>query len=65
LIILYLIFILLDRAPEDGGLSHSKRWLRKSAFWRIFANFYPIKLVKEAELDPSKNFIFGRLMMFA
>ncbi|KAF9187790.1 diacylglycerol O-acyltransferase 1 [Haplosporangium sp. Z 767] len=58
LIIIYLLWVLmLDRAPEKGG--RRVQWWRDWVGWRHFAQYYPMTLIKEAELDPSKNYIFG------
>jgi len=57
LIILYLIYIYFDNTAEQGG----KRWdwLCNLTLWKWAAEFFPVRLVREKELDPSKNFIFG------
>ncbi|KAI7692915.1 hypothetical protein SSS_05544 [Sarcoptes scabiei] len=34
-------------------------WLRKLNIWKHFANYFPIKLVKTAEISPDKNYIFA------
>ena len=35
-------------------------WCRKSPLWKYFANYFPVKLVKTAELDPNKgNYLLG------
>ncbi len=33
--------------------------MRNFVGWKHFANFFPVKLVKTAELSPEKNYIFG------
>lgn len=33
--------------------------MRNFAGWKYFADFFPVKLVKTAELSPEKNYIFG------
>ncbi|CAF1689686.1 unnamed protein product, partial [Adineta ricciae] len=43
--------------PVRGG-----RWsirLRQLYIWSIVSNYFPIKLVKTEDLDPSRNYIFG------
>ena len=27
--------------------------------WKHFANFFPMKIIKTCDYDPSKNYIFG------
>ncbi|KAI9480399.1 MAG: diacylglycerol acyltransferase, partial [Benjaminiella poitrasii] len=55
--IAYLIYLWLDKTPENGG--RRSEWFRRLPCWSYFAGYFPIKLVKEADLDPSKNYIFG------
>ncbi|KAI8605381.1 diacylglycerol acyltransferase type 2A [Dissophora ornata] len=58
LIIIYLLWILMfDRAPERGGRRF--HWWRNWVGWPYFAQYFPMTLIKEADLDPSKNYIFG------
>ncbi|KAF9351936.1 diacylglycerol O-acyltransferase 1 [Mortierella sp. NVP85] len=58
LIIIYLLWILMyDRAPEYGG--RRSNLLRNWVGWTYFAQYFPMTLIKEADLDPSKNYIFG------
>ncbi|KAF8791446.1 2-acylglycerol O-acyltransferase 2-like [Argiope bruennichi] len=32
---------------------------RRSKLWRYFADYFPVTMIKTAELDPNKNYIFG------
>lgn len=32
---------------------------RELTYWQYFCDYFPAVLVKEADLDPSKNYIFG------
>ncbi|XP_071317549.1 2-acylglycerol O-acyltransferase 3b [Trachinotus anak] len=55
---LYFIWLVMDwQTPERGG----RRTLavRKWKVWDHLRDFFPIKLVKTAELDPNKNYILG------
>ncbi|CAG8579694.1 5906_t:CDS:2, partial [Acaulospora colombiana] len=56
-IIAYLLFVLFDIAPENGGRRFS--FARNASFWKWYAEYFPIKLIKRVDLDPSKNYIFG------
>ena len=39
---------------------YRKEWSRNASLWKHFANFFPVKLVKTAELDPDKgNYLLG------
>ncbi|CAF4157254.1 unnamed protein product [Rotaria magnacalcarata] len=48
----------IDRyTPVRGG-----RWsdrLRRLSIWSIVSNYFPIKLIKTEDLDPSRSYIFG------
>lgn len=33
--------------------------IRMSKWWNYFRDYFPCKLVKEVELDPSRNYIVG------
>lgn len=41
----------------SGG--RRSNWVRSWRIWRWFRDYFPIRLVKTAELDPSRNYIFG------
>ncbi|GAA5899225.1 diacylglycerol O-acyltransferase [Sporobolomyces salmoneus] len=57
-IILYLTWsLLIDQAPIRGG--RTRMWLRKASIWKYFANYFPISLIKTAELSPDRKYIFG------
>ncbi|KAJ3148040.1 diacylglycerol O-acyltransferase 1 [Geranomyces michiganensis] len=52
------IFLIDARTPYEGG---TDRWafVRNAPFWRHFGDYFNAELVKTAELDPAKNYIFG------
>lgn len=59
-VLLYFLWMYYDWDTCDtGGRSN---WFtnipRKSAFWRYFCNYFPIKLVKTVDLDPTKSYLF-------
>ncbi|KAI3639135.1 hypothetical protein MIR68_002665 [Amoeboaphelidium protococcarum] len=56
-LIAYAIYVYFDSAPEHGG--RRLDWVRKSKFWLQMRNYFPCRLVKEADLDPERNYIFG------
>ena len=33
--------------------------MRKSCLWRYFSRYFPIKLVKTTDLDPTRSYLFG------
>ncbi|KAM3868998.1 diacylglycerol O-acyltransferase 2-like [Diretmus argenteus] len=54
---LYFIWMVKDwKTPGRGGRRNS---LRKWMIWKHLRDYFPIKLVKTAELNPNKNYILG------
>ncbi|KAL2094916.1 hypothetical protein ACEWY4_009635 [Coilia grayii] len=55
---LYLSWQILDwNTPESGG--RRTAFVRNWQMWKHMKNYFPVKLVKTAELSPSKNYIVG------
>lgn len=54
----YLVwFLLFDlETPHRGG--RPSVWVRNWKIWQHFNNFFPVKLLKTVDLDPSKNYLF-------
>ncbi|KAI8097116.1 diacylglycerol acyltransferase type 2A [Halteromyces radiatus] len=57
ILIAYVIWIIKDEAPVRGG--RRIEWVRRLKFWKYFAEYFPVNIIKESDLDPSKNYIFG------
>ncbi len=38
---------------------HRWNWVRKWSLWKDYASYFPVTLVKEAELDPQFNYFVG------
>ncbi|KAI9312368.1 diacylglycerol acyltransferase [Dichotomocladium elegans] len=57
MLLLYITYITFDKAPETGG--RRIEWVRHWGVWKYFANYFPATLIKESELDPKGNYIFG------
>ncbi|KZS94498.1 DAGAT-domain-containing protein [Sistotremastrum niveocremeum HHB9708] len=57
LIIMYLVWMSFDYAPEHGGRFNP--WFRQMRCWRYFADYYPATLKKEADLPPDRPYVFG------
>ncbi|XP_069920804.1 2-acylglycerol O-acyltransferase 3-like [Oryctolagus cuniculus] len=56
--VLYLLWIYLDRhTPSQGGRLFV--WTRSWTIWKHQRNYFPIKLVKTAELPPCQNYVLG------
>ncbi|XP_076606277.1 2-acylglycerol O-acyltransferase 3b [Chaetodon auriga] len=55
---LYFIWLVTDwQTPERGG--RRKMSVRRWRVWEHLRDFFPMKLVKTAELNPKKNYILG------
>ncbi|XP_051256734.1 2-acylglycerol O-acyltransferase 3b [Dicentrarchus labrax] len=55
---LYFIWMVMDwHTPERGG--RRTTFVRNWRVWEHLRDFFPIKLVKTAELNPNKNYILG------
>ncbi|XP_019380431.1 PREDICTED: 2-acylglycerol O-acyltransferase 2-A-like [Gavialis gangeticus] len=56
--VLYAAWWLLDwDTPHKGG--RRNQFLRKSIVWRYMRDYFPVTLVKTADLDPRKNYLVG------
>ncbi|XP_066238413.1 2-acylglycerol O-acyltransferase 3 [Saccopteryx leptura] len=56
--VLYLAWFFLDwDTPNQGG--RRSEWMRNWTIWKYLRDYYPIKLVKTAELPPDRNYVFG------
>ncbi|KAI9322117.1 diacylglycerol acyltransferase type 2A [Dichotomocladium elegans] len=57
IVIAYLVWVYTDKAPSRGG--RRVEWVRRLRMWKYFADYFPTTIHKEADLDPSKNYVFG------
>lgn len=58
--ILYFGFIYYDRkAGEYGGRGQGSQWVRNWSWWQYYANYFPVSLVKTAELPADRNYLFA------
>ncbi|XP_043337202.1 2-acylglycerol O-acyltransferase 2-like isoform X2 [Cervus canadensis] len=56
--ILYVIWWYVDRdTPRQGG--RQSAFIRHWTIWKYTKDYFPISLVKTAELDPSRNYVAG------
>ncbi|XP_078419837.1 2-acylglycerol O-acyltransferase 1-like isoform X3 [Cetorhinus maximus] len=54
----YSVWLYLDwETPNQGG--RRSEWVRKWTIWSYFRDYFPIHLVKTADLDPQYNYLFG------
>ncbi|CDR46643.1 CYFA0S24e01816g1_1 [Cyberlindnera fabianii] len=53
-VIPYIIYLLLNKDPSNGGATKRySMWFRSLKVWTYFCNFFPIKLFKSADLEPT------------
>ncbi|XP_069496159.1 2-acylglycerol O-acyltransferase 2 [Ambystoma mexicanum] len=56
--LLYGIWWFLDReTPSAGG--RRRHFVRNCVVWRYMRNYFPVSLIKTADLDPRHNYILG------
>ncbi|CAN7938553.1 unnamed protein product, partial [Ixodes hexagonus] len=56
--LLYVVWMVYDiKTPKHGGRPND--WVRRWRVWSYARDYYPASLVKTAELDPERNYIFG------
>ncbi|XP_048372360.1 2-acylglycerol O-acyltransferase 3 [Sphaerodactylus townsendi] len=56
--VLYCTWWIIDwETPERGG--RRCEWMRRWRLWRLHRDYFPIKLVKTAELPPTRNYVLG------
>lgn len=55
---LYVGWLYLDwDTPQSGG--RRSEWVRNWTVWRLFRDYFPIHIIKTAELDPKCNYLLG------
>lgn len=55
----YLIYLTFSSAPTDGKLARRSERIRNLRLWKLFAGYFPLRLHKTADLDPSRRYIMG------
>ena len=56
--ILYAVWVIYDRQVSSQG-GRRLQWFRKLSIWRYLRDYFPVTLVKTADLDPRRNYIMG------
>ncbi|CAG7717878.1 unnamed protein product [Allacma fusca] len=56
--LLYLTWFVYDRETVNKG-GRRFAWVRKWKIWRRYTNYFPVKMIKTVDLDPTKNYLFG------
>ncbi|KAJ2787036.1 2-acylglycerol O-acyltransferase 1 [Coemansia interrupta] len=54
----YIAFCYLDPAI-DNGIGRRLQWVRSLSIWQYVNAYFPVRIVLEEKLDPSKSYIFG------
>ncbi|PWN22915.1 DAGAT-domain-containing protein [Microstroma glucosiphilum] len=57
LLTVYLIWMWFDDAHESGG--RKVKWVRRLPIFKYFAEYFPVSLIKTADLPPDRPYIFG------
>lgn len=58
IIVLYICWYAYDyNTPEKGGRRVS--FFRRMICWQYYRDYFPVKLIKTSDLDPSRNYIVG------
>ncbi|KAI8332028.1 diacylglycerol acyltransferase [Chlamydoabsidia padenii] len=57
LALVYLIHMVMDRSAERGGRPF--QWVREWSLWKHMSDYFPINIIKEQDLDPNDNYLFG------
>ena len=55
--LVYAYHIYTDTSPHTGA--RKRAFVRDLKWWKHFANYFPMSLRAEAELDPGKKYVFG------
>ncbi|XP_048080652.1 2-acylglycerol O-acyltransferase 3 isoform X2 [Ursus arctos] len=56
--VLYFVWFFLDwDTPNQGGRQFE--WIKKFFMWKYTRDYFPIKMVKTAELPPDRNYVVG------
>merc|ERR1719284_608927 len=57
----YLTWLWWDRdtMQRGGRRGWTVKWARNWRIWKWYADYFPIKLVKTAELDPTRSYLLG------
>jgi 2-acylglycerol O-acyltransferase 2 len=59
IVIPYMLYCMFSRASVNGKLSQRSEWFRRSKIWSLFASYFPARLHRSQELEPTRKYIFG------
>ncbi|EMD90881.1 hypothetical protein COCC4DRAFT_50058 [Bipolaris maydis ATCC 48331] len=55
----YTVYVLFSDAGTSGELSLRSEWFRRLPVWSLFASYFPARLHRSQELEPTRKYIFG------
>lgn len=55
----YLVHVIFSKDGFDGSLRRRSPWLRSLRLWTWFADYFPARLHKTADLPPTRKYILG------
>lgn len=55
----YTVYVLFSNAGTSGELSFRSDRLRRLPIWSLFASYFPARLHRSQELEPTRKYIFG------
>jgi 2-acylglycerol O-acyltransferase 2 len=55
----YTVYVLFSNAGTSGELSLRSEWFRRLPVWSLFASYFPARLHRSQELEPTRKYIFG------
>lgn len=58
LTLLYLVWMYYDRETGNTGGRRSLRWLKNNIWMRYYVEYFPVKMVKTVDLEPTRNYLF-------
>lgn len=55
----YLLYVLFSQVSVDGSLALRSDFWRRSKIWSLFASYFPARLHRSQELEPTRKYVFG------
>ncbi|KAJ4380277.1 diacylglycerol O-acyltransferase 1 [Didymella sp. IMI 355093] len=55
----YTVYVLFSNAGTSGELSFRSERMRRLKVWSLFASYFPARLHRSQELEPTRKYIFG------
>ncbi|KAF2133903.1 diacylglycerol O-acyltransferas-like protein 2B [Dothidotthia symphoricarpi CBS 119687] len=55
----YTVYCLFSNAGQSGELSFRSERIRRLPVWSLFASYFPARLHRSQELEPTRKYIFG------